>query len=117
MGSDAAPQVTVKGGNMTKEVRTFHTGLEVGLRCLVREPLLGLSMVEDHVQNSSPAIVRQRVKLEGVIESMQGASYAVTSCVDTVQVMKAVGPQKLEGIREQLARASSAARRCNRNAR
>mmetsp|Transcript_27270 Transcript_27270/g.68538 ORF Transcript_27270/g.68538 Transcript_27270/m.68538 type:complete len:87 (-) Transcript_27270:285-545(-) len=62
---------TEQPGVMEKEVHAFHANLEVGLRCMVREPLLGLSMVEDHVQKSSPVLVRQRMKVESAGETIQ----------------------------------------------
>ena len=37
---------------------------------MVKEPLTGLRVVQDHVQNSTPTLVRERVKLENTVDQV-----------------------------------------------
>uniref|UniRef100_A0A061RPH5 Uncharacterized protein n=1 Tax=Tetraselmis sp. GSL018 TaxID=582737 RepID=A0A061RPH5_9CHLO len=97
--------------NLEKEVASFYATTEVCLRCVAKEPLRGLHVIQSHVQNSAPCLVRERVRLDSLLEDVTVCNYDVQSCYDTLSTMNRIGPEKLESIRTQLRRATSAARK------
>jgi len=89
-----------------------YAGMELGLRSMVKEPLTGLRAIQDHVQHSTPKLVRERVNLENTAEAIMNTQHTIDGCRETVATLKRAGPPRLERIKLQLRRASAAAKKC-----